>query len=138
MKRIMGVVAQRIAERELELLSDWLQTINPDAETSLREAGAELLTVHRLGLTGSFRNSMSSTNIIESLIGIAKMKMKNVRNWNYHPKTGPKVPRDKAQKWVAMAIQSQREKMNRVHVGKEQMPILINGLNLLDQVKTAA
>jgi putative transposase len=138
MKRIMGVVDQRLAERELELLADWLHTINPDAVMSLKEAGSELLTVHRLGLTGSFRNSLSSTNIIESLIGIAKTKMKNVRNWNYHPKTGPKVPRDKAQRWVAMAIQSHREKMNRVHGGKEQMPTLINKLNLLDQVTVSA
>lgn len=137
MKRMMGV-DQKTAEREFELLADWLQTINPDAVTSLREAGSELLTVHGLGLTGSFRNSLSSTNIIESLIGIAKAKMKNVRNWNYHPKTGPKVPRDKAQRWVAMAIQAHRPKMNRIHGGKEQMPLLINKLNILDQGRASA
>lgn len=138
MKRMMGVVDQKVAERELELLADWLHTLNPDAVTSLREAGQELLTVHSLGLTGSFRKSLSSTNIIESLIGIAKAKMKNVRNWSYHPKTGPKVPRDKAQRWVAMAIQAHRSKMNRIHGGKEQMPLLINRLNVLDQAKVPA
>jgi putative transposase len=138
MKRMMGLNDKRAAEREFELLADWLHTLNPDAVTSLREAGSELLTVHGLGLTGSFRNSLSSTNIIESLIGIAKAKMKNVRNWNYHPKTGSKVPRDKAQRWVAMAIQAHRPKMNRIHGGKEQMPILINKLNVLDQVRTSA
>lgn len=138
MKRMMGVVDQRAAEREFELLADWLHTINPDAVTSLREAGPELLTVHSLGLTGVFRNSLSSTNIIESLIGVAKSKMKNVRNWNYHPKTGPKVPRDKAQRWVAMAIQAHRPKMNKIRGGKEHMSTLINKLNLLDQVKASA
>jgi transposase-like protein len=138
MKRMMGVVDQRAAERELELLADWLHTLNPDAVTSLREAGQELLTVHSLGLSGSFRNSLSSTNIIESLIGVAKAKMKNVRNWSYHPKTGPKVPRDKAQRWVAMAIQAHRPKMNRIHGGKEQMPLLINRLNVLDQERASA
>lgn len=138
MKRMMGVVSKKAAEKEFEILADWLHTINPDAVVSLREAGSELLTVHDLGLTGSFRNSMSSTNIIESLIGVAKSKMKNVRNWNYHPKTGSKVPRDKAQRWVAMAIQNHRKKMNRVHGGKEQMPALINKLNVVDQMKVAA
>jgi len=138
MKRMMGIIDQKAAERELELLADWLHTLNPDAVTSLREAGAELLTVHSLGLTGSFRNSLSSTNIIESLIGIVKAKMKNVRNWNYHPKTGPKVPRDKAQRWVAMAIQAHRPKMNRIHGGKEQMSALINRLNVLDQARASA
>src|SRR5207244_2322422 len=46
MKRMMGLNDQRLAERELELLADWLHTINPDAVTSLREVGSELLTVH--------------------------------------------------------------------------------------------
>lgn len=138
MKKMMGIVDQKTAEKEFELLADWLHTINPDAETSLRESGSELLTVHGLGLTGKFRNSLSSTNIIESLIGVAKGKMKNVRNWGYHPKTGSKVPRDKAQRWVAMAIQAHRPKMLRVYGGKEQMPILINKLNVLDQVKFPA
>lgn len=138
MKRMMGVIDQKAAEREFELLADWLQTLNPDAEGSLREAGRELLTVHSLGLTGKFRSSLSSTNIIESLIGMAKAKMKNVRNWNYHPKTGAKVPRDKAQRWLAMAIQEHRPKMNRVHGGKEQMSALINKLNVLDQKKISA
>lgn len=138
MKRMMGIVDQKSAEKEFELLADWLHTINPDAEKSLRESGSDLLTVHGLGLTGKFRKSLSSTNIIESLIGVAKGKMKNVRNWDYHPKTGPKVARDKAQRWVAMAIQAHRPKMLRVYGGKEQMPSLINKLNILDQIKMPA
>ena len=138
MKKIMGLNDAKVAAREIELLADWLQTISLEAEKSLREAGSELLTVHELGLRGAFRNSLSSTNIIESLIGIAKSKMKNVRNWNYHPKTGPKVPRDKAQRWVAMAIQAHRPKMRRLHGGKEQIQILINKLNVLDQMKASA
>lgn len=138
MKRMMGIVDQKAAEREFNLLADWLHTINPDAVTSLRESGLELLTVHGLGLTGAFRSSLSSTNMIESLIGVAKSKMKNVRNWNYHPKTGPKVPRDKAQRWVAMAIQAHRPKMNKIRGGKEHMNTLINRLNVLDQMKQPA
>lgn len=64
--------------------------------------------------------------------------MKNVRNWNYHPKTGPTVARDKAQRWIAMAIQAHRPKMNRIHGRKEQMDTLINKLNVLDQVEPSA
>lgn len=138
MKRMMGINDQKAAQREFALLCDWLSTISHDAEKSLREAGAELLTVHELGLTGAFRNSLSSTNLIESLIGIAKSKMRNVRNWNYHPKTGPKVPRDKASRWVAMAIQSHRAKMKRVKGGKEQIQTLINKLNVLDEARLSA
>ena len=138
MKKMMGLNSYAAAEKEFESLANWLSTISHDAEKSLREAGLELLTVHRLGITGTFRNSLSSTNIIESLIGIAKHKMRNVRNWNYHPKTSDKVPRDKALRWFAMAIESHRGKMNRLKGGKEQMSTLINNLCLLDLKQNAA
>jgi putative transposase len=138
MKKMMGLNHHQAALAEFKQLRDWLSTIGYDAVTSLDEAGDELLTVHELGLTGVFRNSLSSTNIIESLIGVAKSKMKNVRNWNYHPKTNSKVARDKAQRWVAMAIQSHRPKMKRLKGGKEQMQMLINKLNPIDQMKASA
>ena len=132
MKKMMGLTSYAAAEREFESLANWLSTISRDAEKSLHEAGKELLTVHELGLTGAFRNSLASTNIIESLIGIAKAKMKNVKNWNYHPKTKSKVPRDKALRWMATAIQGHREKMRRLRGGKEQMELLVDRLNKID------
>jgi len=138
MKKMMGLNSYTAAEKEFESLANWLSTISHDAEKSLREAGLELLTVHRLGVSGVFRNSLSSTNIIESLIGIAKHKMRNVRNWNYHPKTSDKVARDKALRWFAMAIESHRGNMRKLKGGKEQMQTLINNLTLLDSKQKAA
>ncbi len=72
---------------------------------------------------------MRDQDLLDRQIGVAKTKMKNVKNWNYHSKMKAKVPRDKASRWVAMAIQSHREKMRRLRGGKEQMKILINKLN---------
>lgn len=138
MKKMMGLNSQAAAEKEFESLANWLSTINHDAEKSLNEAGAELLTVHAIGLTGAFRGSMSSTNIIESLIGVVKGKSKNVKNWKHHPRTGTKVKRDKALRWAATAIQVHRPKMRRVYGGKEQMNVLINKLNTIDSVKITA
>jgi transposase-like protein len=138
MKKMMGLNSHAVAEKEFESLANWLSTISYDAEKSLHEAGTELLTVHALGLTGAFRRSMASTNIIESLIGVVKGKTKRVRNWNYHPRTGAKVKRDKALRWAATAIQVHRPKMRRVYGGKEQMSVLINKLNMIDSMKIPA
>ena len=138
MKKMMALNNHAAAKTEFESIANWLFTISHDAEKSLREAGSELLTVHELGLIGEFRSSLSSTNIIESLIGIAKTKMKNVKNWNYHPKMKSKIPRDKALRWTAMAIQSHRGKMRRLRGGKEQMKTFINKLNELDSLKQVA
>jgi putative transposase len=138
MKKMMGLTSKSHAEKEFASLSDWLELISIDAKNSLHEAGDELLTVHSLGLVGSYRNSLSSTNIIESLIGVAKAKMKNVKNWHYHPKTKSKIARDKALRWTAMAIESHRGKMRRLRGGKEQINLLVNNLNELDSMKQAA
>lgn len=138
MKRMMGVTSHAEAMREYKALADWLSTISHDAEASLNESGHELLTVHELGISGPFRNSLSSTNLIESLIGIVKTRIKNVKNWDYHPKLKAKIPRDKALRWVAMAIGSHRHKMRRVRGGKEQMESLINKLNGIDSMKQIA
>jgi putative transposase len=138
MKKIMGLNNYLAAKAEFESLANWLSTISHDAEKSLRESGYEILTVHHLGMTGEFRQSLSSTNIIESLIGVIKSKMKNVKNWKYHPKTGDKVPRDKALRWIASSIQAHRPKMRRLRGGKEQMKTLINNLNQLDLQKLSA
>lgn len=81
---------------------------------------------------------MSSTNIIESLIGVVKGKAKNVKNWNYHPTTSSRVKRDKALRWAATSIQTHRPKMRRVYGGKEQMNVLVNKLNMIDSMKIPA
>ena len=132
MKKMMGLNSKLAAEAEFKSLGNWLKTISDDAEKSLLEAKGELLTVHELGVTGEFRNALSTTNAIESLIGVSKAKLKNVKNWGYHPKTGDKVVRDKSLRWVATAIQTHRSKMRRLRGGKEQMKTLINNLSVLD------
>jgi putative transposase len=138
MKKMMGLVSKADAEKEFKSLAKWLGEISHDAEKSLLEAGDELLTVHDLGVTGEFRNALSTTNAVESLIGVSKTKLRNVKNWGYHPKTGQKVPRDKALRWIATAIQTHRPKMRALRGGKEQMKTLINSLSLLDSNQKAA
>jgi putative transposase len=138
MKKLMGLNSPEAALGELRSLRDWLSTIGHDAVVSLDEAGDELLTVHELGITGKFRNCLSSTNLIESLIGVTKYKMRNVKNWKYHPKTGNDVSRDKALRWVASAIESHRPKMRRLVGGDTQMKILINKLNELETLAMPA
>ena len=138
MKRLMGLNSTVQAEAELRDLADWLSTISDDAVKSLAEARGELLTVHRLGLRGEYRNSLSSTNLIESLIGIVKTQSKKVKNWDYHPKTRAAVPRDKALRWTATAIESHRNKMRRLRGGKNQIETFKNNLNTIDLNKMIA
>jgi len=128
MRKMMGLHSKSAAEVELKSLTNWLRTISDDAEKS----------VHELGVTGEFRNALSTTNAIESLIGVSKPKLKNVKDWGYQPTTSDKVPRDKSMRWVATAIQTHRSKMRRLRGGKEQMKNLINNLSVLDSDRKTA
>jgi len=138
MKKIMGLNAYSAAKAELDSMATWLRGVSCDAEASLLEAGDELLTVHALGIVGTFRKVLTTTNIIESLIGISKGKARNVKNWGYHPKTGAAVKRDKTLRWVASAIQAHRTRMYRVRAADEQIATLIRSLNELAAKRKSA
>lgn len=137
LKKIMGINSFDLAKKELKSLHDWLLTISDNAAASLMETGEDILALHKLGVTGQLRSSLSSTNIIESLIGVVKNKTGNVSNWSYHPKLKIKIPRDKVLRWVASSIQAHRGKMRKLR-GVAQMPALLSALNSLDQMKISA
>ncbi len=56
------------AKAELEKIFRQLERINPSAARSLEEGLEETLTVHRLGVGTLLRQTLASTNPIESLI----------------------------------------------------------------------
>ncbi len=71
----------RALER-LELLAGELSRTHPGAAASLREGMAETLTVQRLGITGSLKRTLASTNPIESMIECVRRTARNVKRWS--------------------------------------------------------
>lgn len=70
------------AKRMLENLARSLEEQHPGAAASLREGLEELLTVKRLGLSGSLlERTLSSTNVIENLIGQVRQLSGRVKRW---------------------------------------------------------
>jgi len=55
--------------------------VHPDAAGSLREGMAETLTLTRLGVTGTLRRTLSSTNCIESMFDRVRTTQRNVKRW---------------------------------------------------------
>jgi putative transposase len=54
----------------------------PAAAASLLEGQLELLTLHKLGISGVLRKSLCTTNCIESLFSAARYYMRNVKRWH--------------------------------------------------------
>lgn len=59
------------AKKSLELTVRYLEKLNPSAAASLKEGLEETLTVHKLGVTGLLRKTLS-TNPIESCFSVTR------------------------------------------------------------------
>lgn len=67
--------------KRLETLASWFDREYPGAAASLREGLSEMFTINRLGLPGTLRRSLATTNIIESPHSGVRMRTRRVSNW---------------------------------------------------------
>jgi transposase-like protein len=70
------------ASDQLRRLAAELDRSYPGAAGSLREGIEETLTLTRLGVTGSLRRTLESTNPCESMIEIVRRTQRNVKRWS--------------------------------------------------------
>ncbi len=104
---------------QLEKQAQWLEKEYPDAAASLREGLAEMFTVNRLGLPGSLRRCLCTTNVIESPNGTVRQKIGRIRRW----RDGNMVLR-----WAASAFLASEKSFRRV-MGCQQLWMLQAYLN---------
>ena len=117
-KAAYGMKDYEPAKAQLERTVEWLEGINPSAAGSLREGLEETLTLHRLGIPGELRKSLSSTNLIESALSVASDVAGNVKRW----RSG-----DMRLRWIAAGLLAAEKQFRRVR-GYKLMPKLIAAL----------
>jgi transposase-like protein len=69
------------AFQRLEVLAAELDRSHPGAAGSLREGPQETLTLTRLGVRGSLKRTLESTNPCESMIECVRRSSRNVKRW---------------------------------------------------------
>jgi len=111
------------ARRLLQDLARRLEERYPSAATSVREGLEETLTVLTLGLSDRLRQSLATTNAIESLISRTRHVKRNVKRW----RGGQMVLR-----WTAAAILEAVKGFRRLK-GHKDMPKLVAALRARDQ-----
>lgn len=104
--------------RQARDLARQLEARWPDAAASLREGLEEMFTVRRLGVGDRLARSLSSTNMIESMISIGRDTTRNVKRW----RDGAMVKR-----WVAAGILNAERSFRRLK-GCKDMPTLVAAL----------
>jgi transposase-like protein len=102
------------ARKSLDLTIRYLETLNPDAASSLKEGLEETLTVHRLGITGLLRKTLATTNPIESCFSGVRSTTGRVKRWR-----GGNM----AQRWAVAALLRAEKKFKRVK-GYKELPKL--------------
>jgi transposase-like protein len=106
------------AEAALQKLVAELEAFSPAAASSLREGLEETLTVHRLGVPEKLRQTLRSTNPIESCFSATRKHCRNVKRW----RSGEMV-----QRWVGTMLLEVEGRFRRVR-GHREMPLLVAAL----------
>ena len=106
------------AKESLDLTVKYLERLNPSAAASLKEGLEETLTVHRLGVTGLLRKTLSTTNPVESCFSVTRTITGRVKRWNGG---------DMVQRWAVAALLRAENKFKRVK-GYREIPKLIAAL----------
>jgi transposase-like protein len=95
-----------------------LEQINPDAASSLREGLEETLSVVRLGLAGTLRRTLATTNPIESALSVTRRVTARVTRWR---------DGDMRRRWCVAGLLRAESKFRRVK-GHRALPTLIRAL----------
>jgi putative transposase len=90
---------------ELNALAQELGRTHPGAAGSLREGMAETLTLTRLGIRGSLKRTLESTNPCESMIECVRRSSRNVKRWQ----SG-----DMALRWTAAGMLEAERQFRRI------------------------
>ena len=115
--------AYRLPEREglarLRTQAEWLKREYPSAAASLLEGLEETFTVNRLGLPGSLRRCLGTTNLVESPISGVRLRTGRVTRW-----------RDGAMalRWAAAAYLETEKHFRRI-MGHKQLWMLAAALD---------
>jgi transposase-like protein len=82
--RLRGAWAKPTAQaalKELRATVRWLEGLSPGTARSLEQGLEETLTLHRLGINELLRQSLSSTNLIESCFARTEAWTRRVKRW---------------------------------------------------------
>ena len=115
------------AKVALKKLHRELMDFNPSAARSLEEGMEETLTVHRLQLPPQLRQTLASTNVIESAFSVVERVCVNVKRWH----SG-----DQRERWVGSGLLVAEKQFRRVR-GYKLIPSLLRQLEAMTPSKNA-
>jgi len=120
-RRLRGAWAREDHARALEQLMSLaaeLERSHPGAAGSLREGMEETLTLTRLGIRGSLKGTLESTNPCESMIECVRRSSRNVKRWS----SG-----DMSLRWTAAGMLEAERQFRRI-IGYSDLAKLVTAI----------
>lgn len=114
------------AKNALFRLHDELMEQNPSAAASLAEGLEETLTVTELRITPRLRQSLATTNAIESGFSVVSRICTQVKRWQ---------GRDQRLRWVASSLLFAESRWNKI-MGYRHMPSLVSAIGNAYRLRT--
>lgn len=93
------------ASKRLQSIRSDLSLISQQAVSSLTEGLEDTLALHKMGIWGGLRQSLRTTNIIESTFSALRTKVRNVSNWQDEPQI---------KRWLAEGLMRAEKRFKRV------------------------
>jgi len=118
-KRLREVEGERAGREAYSAIERFLKDKNAAALDSLREAGEELIALHRLNVPSTLHVSLLSTNLIENSFRNTRRKLGRVTRF--------RAETDQASRWLAAAL-LEAEKGFRRLMGYKDLPRLTEAL----------
>jgi transposase-like protein len=106
------------AKAALDALRPELRRLNESAVRSLDEGLEETLTVHRLGIGPTLRQTLATTNMLESVFSLVEQRTGKVDRWRSS---------NQKQRWLAAALLDVEPRLRRVR-GYRALPQLREAL----------
>jgi putative transposase len=131
LRTAFGMTDYNEALKELQKVHDWLISISEAAANSMQEGFEELLTVHKLKLSGLHKKLLGSTNMIESCLSIVNDLCRNVKHWQNE---------NMAVRWAGSALLEAEKRLYRMK-GHRELPMLVEALRMhrdVDSKETVA
>ena len=117
-KKALGHSKYEDALKALNELEEELSSVNSSAAASLREALPELLTLHKLKISGDLYKNLHTSNGIENLFSSVRHREHNLKNYN--PSYRGKIrKRNLSQRWLAAVFIKAEENFRTIKGYKE-------------------
>jgi putative transposase len=124
LRRAWAETDHQRALEQLRLLAAELERSHPGASASLREGMEETVTLARLGIRGTLKKTLESTNPCESMIECVRRSARNVKRWQ----SG-----DMCLRWTAAGMLEAERQFRRI-IGYADLAKLITAIEReLDQ-----